>query len=1329
MPRSTKSIDSLSIEITANAKEANTALEQLIKNITTLGNALNGIDTKTFTNGIKDIGTAVKGVKLNDFQKQMTKMSKSMSGYASAVAKVARNTTTTTSGFAKFKNGLGSLQSGLTKVNTKIDSFASRMKRASKETKNFAQTVGLLYARFFLLIRGAKGLVNAVKSSMNYIEVLNYFDASFGQVAERGVAQWSDMGYESAQAYYDSFAERAKKVTQDMSGFFPEENGTLSKKGMASLGMNPQQLMQYQAQFAQMSSSMGTTSEQALKLSEVLTKIGADLASVKNMEFEDVWRDMASGLVGMSRTLDKYGVNIRNANMDMKLHELGINANVKSLSQADKALLRTIILLDSAKYGWADLAETLNTPANQFRMLTNNIKLLGQMIGNIFLPIVAKVLPYINAFVIALQRLFTWLAKILGIDLSGLLGKNTGYDNSGISDLLDDAEGVGDALDDDANSAKKLKRQLQGFDALNNLTTKEDSGGDKNLGVASGLLNDAFIDAVDEYLKAWQDAFDKIENRAEAIADKIVQFFRDITYPLRKAWSVLGDDVIESWTGAFESFRDLLADIGKDFMTMWHENQTIRMFRNILTVVKDLGLTIDNLSTRLKEAWNYNDTGLHIFENLRDIILIITEHIREMADATVEWSKKLNFTPLLSKMEEYLNSIKPVADAVWGAIQDFYEKALLPLGQWVLEKGLPDLVQVFIDFNNRVDWDGLREKLAKVWERLEPFAETVGEGIIIFIEKISQKLADFVNSDAFEHFVDKICEWMDNVTAQEVADFLEKLAWGIGLIKGSLVVIAGLTGLSTAVTAISNLMGVFGIGGVGGATVAGEIEAVGTSVGVLSGALEGLVGALAGFALVSIGWDLVDSKFFDVIERMTGQADVIDRMREKYEGLTGAMKVFKDGFGFLTGDNVFGIEGITSAQESYNIALEKLDQGFVMTNEQLNEVSKKFGWLEDDIQSYQELADSVIESIAESQNKIGWEGIKDRWKYRGNDIDTLVREYKERVDKATAQAVKSGSSTPMTLPANFKVDENAIKQAENKFKTAGYNLIQQVPKGANEGAQKYDSFKGAWNSFETSSSPSFESLKTRLYNKSAQLPDTISKGIASNTTAPKTAMTTLGDQCVAEYHKIDNKLYNASYNSTLQVKTGIQNATPNVVSSVNGLKSGLTSAFSGLSGTMETQGYNLMVGLHNGIIQQANSILQTVSRVANNIVGAFSGIWQIHSPSKVMDEMGVYFMEGLQNGIESMYTPIEQSVSSFGSELAQAPDLSSIGSVASFGNVSSSQTYNADNTETNSLLRQQNALLQAILEKEMGIDANDLFRSVQKSASSFKKQTGLPAFT
>jgi len=118
--------------------------------------------------------------------------------------------------------------------------------------------------------------------------------------------------------------------------------------------------MNYQAVFGQMSSSMGTTSENALLLSDVLTKIGADLASVKNMDFDKVWNDMSSGLAGMSRTLDKYGVNIRNVNLQQKLNELGIQANITKLNQNEKALLRTIILLDTTRYAWSDMSETID---------------------------------------------------------------------------------------------------------------------------------------------------------------------------------------------------------------------------------------------------------------------------------------------------------------------------------------------------------------------------------------------------------------------------------------------------------------------------------------------------------------------------------------------------------------------------------------------------------------------------------------------------------------------------------------------------------------------------------------------------------------------------------------------------------------------------------------------------------------------------------------------------------------------------------------------------------------------------------------------------------
>lgn len=231
-------------------------------------------------------------------------------------------------------------------INRSVASVGNTMSMTSVKVRGFASVVGSLYRTFFLLKRGADKLWDSVESSMDYVETLNYFDAAFGQVAEKAVAQWGDTGYDSADAYYESFSDRAKELTSKMTGFSVNIDGTLTATGNASLGIDPEKLMNYQAMFAQMSSSIGVTSETSLKLSQALTEIGGDLASVKNMDFDKVWQDMASGLAGMSRTLDKYGVNIRNVNLQQKLTELGIDANITALNQNDKALLRAIILLD-----------------------------------------------------------------------------------------------------------------------------------------------------------------------------------------------------------------------------------------------------------------------------------------------------------------------------------------------------------------------------------------------------------------------------------------------------------------------------------------------------------------------------------------------------------------------------------------------------------------------------------------------------------------------------------------------------------------------------------------------------------------------------------------------------------------------------------------------------------------------------------------------------------------------------------------------------------------------------------------------------------------------
>lgn len=496
------------------------------------------------------------------------------------------------------------INNNFSRISATARNVTSDFSRMGKSINSNRDSIGRLAKRFLTLgaaVKGVKKLWSSIKISTDYVETLNYFNAAFRQVAENAdLSGWEKAGSESAEAYANSFRDRAKQLTEKMTGFEVSDTGELTRTNMPSLGLDPDKTMQYQATFAQMTSSMGATSDAAVKVSNALTMIGADLASVRNMDFDKVWEDMASGLAGMSRTLDKYGVNIRNVNLQQKLNSLGINESIQNINQQDKALLRTIILLESTRYAWGDLSNTINQPANQLRLLTANFQALSRTIGSLFIPTITKVLPYINAMVIALQRFFAWIAKLLGIKLSDFTASMGGISDSasGLLDELDetgDLDGVTDSADkaadavgDTTDSVKDLEKSLSvlSFDELNQLSAASkgiednisgaistpDIGEDLNkIPDYSDILGSALDDALADYQAAWGKAFANMSNKANEIADKIVE-------AVKKAWknadfSDIGAFIGKGIKGAldkipWDGIKSTAAKIGKSLATL-----------------------------------------------------------------------------------------------------------------------------------------------------------------------------------------------------------------------------------------------------------------------------------------------------------------------------------------------------------------------------------------------------------------------------------------------------------------------------------------------------------------------------------------------------------------------------------------------------------------------------------------------------------------------------------------------------------------------------------------------------------------------------------------
>lgn len=807
-----------------------------------------------------------------------------------------------TNAFQKFASKAislgGKAVSAIAGIGNASSEAGEKIRRLSNPMSSVTDKLSVLYAKGFLVKRALDVLTSPVESAMNYVETLNYFNSAFNQVAEGiNTDEWKKSGIKSAEAYANSFQERAKQLSQKLTGFEISDTGELARTNTASLGLDPEKTMQYQATFAQMASSMGDTSETALKLSNALTMIGADLASVRNMDFKDVWQDMASGLTGMSRAMDKYGINIRNANMQQELYNLGINTSISNLSQADKTILRTIILLNNSKYAWADLSNTINQPANQIRMLQSNFASLGRTIGSLFIPILQTVLPYINAIVIAIQRMFAYIAKLLGIKLSNFVS-STGGISVDTGDIADNMDNASDSIDTANKNAKKLKKTLSvlSFDELNQLNDNSDSGSTSNPSSGSGkgglghikALDAALNDALSAYQKAWDEAFKKMSNRANEMADAIVNAFK------RKDWKGLGkimaDGInwgmqklydfinwnnvgpyITKFTSAFtQTFNSLVDNINWDLM-----GRTVGAGIN----------TIVNTANQLLEGTNFKNLGKKFAEG-------ITGLVRE-----VDWT---NFGNMLGN-----NFMK-----AWDVFTGFVEN--LPyseIGQSVAT-GLNGIFE-------KVDFGEIAHALATglngAFDSLDAFTETfdwnelvdnITNGIVTFMQEFDwkengQKLENFIN-----HLLTSLIDIAEGVDweafGHNVGVFLSEIDWGkhlaqlltvIGDVLGGIWEGLGTTSAGTFVQA----MAVFAIGDklmplvdtitkfFTGDTVFGNLskavqgmlspaitEAVATTIPALGTSLGALVATGGGITLAVGGAVLLTKKLAGLFETMQG---------------------------------------------------------------------------------------------------------------------------------------------------------------------------------------------------------------------------------------------------------------------------------------------------------------------------------------------------------------------------------------------------------------------------------------------------------------------------
>lgn len=389
--------------------------------------------------------------------------------------------------------------------------------KARKSTLSLAVAFGKFYANCFLVIRGIKALGKSIESSMDYIETYNYFNVITDKIGAEFGNAWKENGYSSAEEYSKSFRKRLNNLTTQMTGFNIGDEGGLYMSGNVGLGLDPEKIMAYQANISSITNAVGLMGETSVNTSKALTMLVADLSSLKNQDLESVMKNLQSGLIGQSRALYKYGIDITNNTLQTYAYANGIDKAVQAMTQAEKMQLRLLAILDQSKVAYGDMANTISGVANQFRIFKQQVSNLARIIGNLFIPVLQTVLPYINGFIIALQRLFTWIGNLLGVKRESLMdGISSGYTDTGLEELYDNAEDVTGALEDANKAANKLKKTIHSYDELHVASDPNSGNENTSIGGSGGIdLSSAIADALADYEKVWNEAMKKEENLSE----------------------------------------------------------------------------------------------------------------------------------------------------------------------------------------------------------------------------------------------------------------------------------------------------------------------------------------------------------------------------------------------------------------------------------------------------------------------------------------------------------------------------------------------------------------------------------------------------------------------------------------------------------------------------------------------------------------------------------------------------------------------------------------------------------------------------------------------
>lgn len=609
----------------SNALKGISGMSASVKGLTELASAIKQLGYQSSTKAIENIPKLAVAMR-----QLMSELSKAPS--------VSRNIIDMTNALAKLSRTGGAAGSAARSITSSFSGFSSSASMVTKKSFSLASAIGKVYATYWTLFRAFRLLRDAIDISSSLTEVENVVRQTFGQ-------------YESL---INNFAQTS-----------------IEKFGMSELSAK-----QFASRFQAMGTALDIPQGKMAKMSIRLTELAGDMASFYDVSQEDIAKSLQSVFSGTTAPMRRYGIDLTQATLKEWALKQGLDANISSMTQAEKAMLRYQYVLSHTTNITGDFARTADTWHNQITMLKENFKALGAVVGggliNAFKPfikvlnaVLQKVISFAEMVTNALGSIFGWKYEASkGAGISGL-ADDIGSASDGMDDLSNAAGSAGKNTGGIAKNAKKAKKEIQqatrAFDELKVIskqskdnTSGSGSGGSGGSGGGSGSGGSGGGDTgklvqTDTIFKKFKSDIKDLEGLGEAISGALINAMKKIKW--KKVYAKaegFGRGLAKFLNGLFE---------GQKGTTLFGE--TGKLIANSLNTVLH-GLDSFGTTFNWKQFGNSIADGINKFFQNFDFALLaqtLNTWAQGVFDAVTTALSKISWKDIWNGAKEFLSNL------------------------------------------------------------------------------------------------------------------------------------------------------------------------------------------------------------------------------------------------------------------------------------------------------------------------------------------------------------------------------------------------------------------------------------------------------------------------------------------------------------------------------------------------------------------------------------------------------------------------------------------------------------------------------------------------